>query len=81
MYAKGKVYEAQFLIFSDKIIAIPHEPPPEGSSCRVILSCCYLDDFISYADNIFINTQRVLGLDVFVHLVTCLIADSCNSES
>lgn len=30
MYHKSKVYEIQFIIFPDKLIAVPHEQPPEG---------------------------------------------------
>ncbi len=30
--AKGRVYELQFLIFKDRLVAVPHEPPPEGAT-------------------------------------------------
>ena len=32
LFAKGRIYEIQFLIFKDHLVAIPHEPPPEGNS-------------------------------------------------
>lgn len=32
MLAKGRIYEIQFLIFKDQLIAVPHEPPPEGKT-------------------------------------------------
>ncbi len=32
MLAKGRIYEIQFLIFKDQLVAVPHEPPPEGKT-------------------------------------------------
>ena len=32
LFAKDRIYEIQFLIFKDHLVAIPHEPPPEGNS-------------------------------------------------
>lgn len=32
LLAKGRIYELQFLIFKDHIVAVPHEPPPEDKT-------------------------------------------------
>ena len=34
MYTHGQFYELQFLIFSDTLILVPHEPPPGGDSWK-----------------------------------------------
>ncbi len=32
MISRGKFFELQFLIFPDKILFVPHEPPPDGKT-------------------------------------------------
>jgi magnesium transporter len=32
MFARGKIYEIQFLIFQDRLLVVPHDLPPEGKS-------------------------------------------------
>lgn len=32
MFSKGRIYEIQFLIFKDQLVAVPHDPPPEGKT-------------------------------------------------
>lgn len=32
LFAKDQIYEIQFLIFPDHLIAVPHEEAPEGKS-------------------------------------------------
>lgn len=34
MFAKGRVFELQFIIFSDKLICVPHEAPPAGGTWK-----------------------------------------------
>ncbi len=29
LFAKGRIYELQFLIFKDHLVVVPHEPPPD----------------------------------------------------
>lgn len=37
MLAKEKIYEVQFLIFEDKLIMVPHDPPPSGTTWQEYL--------------------------------------------
>lgn len=37
MLAQGKVYEIQFLIFSDQLVVVPHDAPPHGQGWREYL--------------------------------------------
>ena len=37
LLAKGRIYEIQFLVFENHLVAIPHEPPPEGNTWREYL--------------------------------------------
>lgn len=37
MIANARIYEIQILIFSDKLIVVPHDPPPEMSNWREYL--------------------------------------------
>lgn len=30
LFAGGRIYEIQFLIFKDQLVVVPHDPPPEG---------------------------------------------------
>lgn len=32
MFAENKIYELQFLIFSDSLVVVPHDSPPSGNS-------------------------------------------------
>lgn len=37
MFAEGKVYELQFLIFADVLVVVPHEAPPTGDTWEAYL--------------------------------------------
>ncbi len=37
LFSHEKIYELQFLIFKDKIICVPHDNPPQGSSWKDFL--------------------------------------------
>lgn len=37
MFAKGKLHEVQFIIFPDRLIVVPHAPPPSGTSWKEYL--------------------------------------------
>ncbi len=32
LIANGRIFEIQFLIFTDHLVAVPHDPPPEGKT-------------------------------------------------
>lgn len=45
MFHKNKVYEVQFIIFPDKLIAVPHEQPPEGLAWSEFLKMGKIDSY------------------------------------